>query len=127
MNIGERFKERVQKRVFDNLSSDATLKKVSGKVHNNRGELDSVTYEESDISFVPYNVTDKERVIHMFGKKDEGDLLAAIPPDVDISLDDKVVYEDSEWIVIEVRPQRVDNTTVANLVLFQKDDSSLTA
>lgn len=89
---------KLQDKVFTPYGKAVTLKTATPS-YNDRGEVSSTSYVTSNITIVPYNIVANRQSHENFGSIQEGEMDAAVPYSVTLSVDDIIVIEEENHIV----------------------------
>jgi hypothetical protein len=111
----------LQVEVFDVVGKTVTLKSRALPTYNSRGEEESITYSESSITIVPYNLIDNRQSYQQFSNMEEGESLAAIPYDVTVAVDDIIEMEGYEWNIKQIEPNYLPENVVTIVRLIKGD------
>jgi hypothetical protein len=110
-------REKLDKKVFTPYGQTVTFKSRSSPIYNSRGEEESVTETESQVSIVPYGVVAKRLSYQAFGDLAEGEMDAAVRYDVVVNEKDIFTIDgvDYKVVLVSENPLKENVVTIVRL------------
>ena len=109
----ELIRTKLQNKLFGSaLAKTVVLNHKTAGTYNTRGELESGSYTESSIPFIPYNLMDKTQEYQSFGNMNAGECDAAVQYNIDINIDDYIVMESENWFVKNIEKNYLPENVV---------------
>lgn len=91
----------IQEKIFDAYGKSVTLKTQGTPTYNTRGEILANDFSTSSITIVPYDVFVDQEDMQPFGDMGFGDMAAAVPYTVTVSVGDYITIDSQDWEVKE--------------------------
>lgn len=111
MAIQDKIRTKLSAKVFGKIGKTATLKTVT-PVYDNRGDMVDYSSVDTQITFVPYNITTDETLYEQWGNVNIGEMDAAIPYDTIITIDDRMTIESEDWQIINIQKNYLPDNVV---------------
>ena len=108
----EKVRSKLETKVFARLGKTVTLIKQSSPLYDNRGELSGFSAQTSNITVVPYNITNKSLEYEQFGNIQSGDMFIAVPYTVALGINDVLVLDSVSWQVKEIQENLLPGNVV---------------
>ena len=105
--------------LFSRYGKSVTLIKESSPTYNSRGEITGSTETSSTITIVDYGITVASKNRLQWGVLETGDRTAAIPYDIDISIDNIIVIRGDRFRIVDIRQPELPDIVVS-LALLRK-------
>lgn len=113
-------RQKLQTKVFERFGITATFINKSSPTYNNRGEIEDYTETSSQNYIVPYNIFNDTQTYQEFGNLNEGEMDAAVPHDVSLSIDDEITFKGETWLVKNIQPNYLPNNVVTIIRIVRK-------
>lgn len=114
MSRQDRIRSKLATKIFSTttgIGKSVTLKRVSSTTYDNRGDIASESTTSSTISIVPYDQI-TERSHETFGELKAGEVEAAVPYDVTVTIGDTITMEGDDWHINMVSPNWLPGNVV---------------
>jgi len=110
---------QLNNKLFDQFGKTATFKKKTSPIYNDRGEFESDTWAESEVTIVNYDIFNDRKARYKYGDLKEGDQECIIPYDISVSSSDRLIINGVEYSIESVQTPELPNIVV-NIVRLSK-------
>jgi len=111
--------DKLSNSLFSKYGKSVTLIKESSPTYNVRGEVTGYTETSSTITIVDYGITTSSKQRVNWGLVEPGDRTAAIPYDVEVAINDKLVINGVRFNIVDIRQPELPSRVVT-LALLRK-------
>jgi hypothetical protein len=113
MATAAQIRNQIATKIFAPYSKTVTHQVAGSHTYSERGDVTTFTAaSSSSIGIVPYDVTKNRETFEKFGNHNVGDLFAAVPYTVTISINDRIIMDSVTYQVMETIPHYLPDNLV---------------
>lgn len=105
-------RSKILNKIFTPYGKSVTLSHAGTHLYDDRGDLVQFVSSSSTITIVPYDISQDSVEYAKFSDFDAGDMAAAIPYSVTISVGDRITMEGDTWVIKEIIPHYLPSNLV---------------
>ena len=122
MAIQDEIRDDLDIEVFGEIGKVITLISQSAPTYNSRGEEEDVVATSTQITAVPYNITQDRQTFEEIGNINEGEMFVAVRYDQVIAVNDQMTIESENWFVKDIEKNYLPDNVVTIVRIAKTQD-----